>query len=365
MTKQFGASAKGGHMSNDEVRRRAGATFAVGSLPHRDIDEAIEFAWRATQIPTIPSLPRRSPAEAMVAQALVGIEGVSVGQYGGIGVDVSQLDVDHFITTDITSDAYATFAAFLSSFNEHLVEHNNTKKPDTVKWQFVGPVTLGVALLRIGLDANVAFPLALQAVRSHVEALEAEVARVCGDTTQIIMFDEPSLADSWESEFPLSTEDIIDLISGALAVVSPSNISGVHCCARTDWAVLLATGAQVISVPVPNISNDDEMNAMVAAAIRISDHMEHGGHIAWGAVRTDGPIGGSAERAWKNLMECMCALVRAGVDPVKLRTMSYITPACGLATHTEGVAESVFSTVRNVSRKVAEQATASRLTLGS
>jgi methionine synthase II (cobalamin-independent) len=365
MTKQIGARQKGDRMTSDELHRRAGATFAIGSLPHRDIDDAIEFSWRSTHIPTIPSLPRRSPAEAMVAQALVGIEGVSVGQYGGIGVDVSQLDVDHFITTDISSDAYATFAAFLESFDDHVAQKSDSKKPDTVKWQFVGPVTLGVALLRIGLDADVAFPLALQAVRSHVEALEAEVGRVCGDITQIIMFDEPSLAESWELEFPLSTEEVIDLISGALAVVAPGNVGGVHCCARTDWAVLLATGAQIISVPVPNIANDDEMNSMVAAAIRISDHMEHGGHIAWGAVRTDGPIGSSAERAWKNLMECMCALVRAGVDPVKLRTMSYITPACGLATHTEGVAESVLSTVRNVSRKVAEQATASRLTLGS
>lgn len=338
----------------------AGATFAVGSLPHRDIDEAIDFAWRATHIPTIPSLPRRSPAESMVAQALVGIEGVSVGQYGGIAVDVSQLDVDHFITTDISSDAYGSFSAFLSTFSRY-----NTDNVDTVKWQFIGPVTLGVALMRSGVEARVAFPLALQAVRSHVEALEEEVARTCGDVSQIIVFDEPSLSETWEPRFPLVSEEVIDLISGALAVVAPGNISGVHCCARTDWSQLLATGANIISVPVPNVGSEDEMNAMVAAASRISDHMDHGGHIAWGAVRTDGPIGASAERVSKSLLECMCALVRAGVDPIQLRTMSYITPACGLATHSEGVAQAVFATVRDVSRKIAEQATASRLTLGS
>ena len=347
-------------MSENEIRRRSGATFAVGSLPHRDIDQAIDFAWRATDIPTIPSLPRRSPAEAMVAQALVGIEGVSVGQYGGIAVDVSQLDVDHFITTDITSDAYGSFGAFLKTFHNY-----NTHNVDTVKWQFIGPVTLGSALMRVGVDAHIAFPLALQAVRAHVEALEQYVAAVCGEITQLIMLDEPSLAESFEPGFPLSSEEVIDLISGALAVVTPGNVSGVHCCARTDWSALLATGAHVISVPVPNTANDDEMNSMVAAASRISDHMEHGGHIAWGAVRTDGPIGASAERVWKNLMECMCALVQAGVNPIQLRTMSYVTPACGLATHSDGVAESVFATVRDVSRKVAEQATASRLTLGS
>ena len=347
-------------MTTEIVRPRKGATFAIGSLPHRDINEAIECAWRATDIPTIPSLPRRSPAEAMVAQALVGIEGVSVGQYGGIGVDVSQLDVDHFITTDISSDAYVSFAAFLDSFHEH-----NTAKVDTVKWQFIGPVTLGTALLRVGLEPHIAFPLALQAVRSHVEALEIEVARVCGDITQIIMLDEPSLEEAWEAGFPISSEEVIDLISGALAVVMPGNVGGVHCCARTNWAALLATGAQIISVPVPSTSSEQEMAAMVAAASRISDHMEHGGQIAWGAVRTDGPIGGSAERAAKILVDCMCALVRAGVDPEQLRAMSYITPACGLGTHSDAIADAVFDTVRNVARKMGEKSTASRITLGT
>ena len=72
---------------------KPGASFGVGSLPHRECNEAVEFAWRATDIPTIPSLPRRSPAEGMIAQALVGIEGVSAGQYGSISVDIDALDL--------------------------------------------------------------------------------------------------------------------------------------------------------------------------------------------------------------------------------------------------------------------------------
>ena len=347
-------------MTSHVSRPRKGATFAIGSLPHRDINEAIACAWRATDIPTIPSLPRRSPAEAMVAQALVGIEGVSVGQYGGIGVDVSQLDVNHFITTDISSDAYGAFAAFLDSFHEY-----NTAQVDTVKWQFIGPVTLGTALLRVGLEPHIAFPLALEAVRAHVAALEQEVSQVCGDITQIIILDEPSLEEAWEAGFPISSEEVIDLISGALAAITANNIGGVHCCARTNWAALLATGAQIISIPVPHTAHDEEMASMVAAASRISDHMDHGGQIAWGAVRTDGPIGGSADRASKILVDCMCALVRAGVDPEKLRAMSYITPACGLGTHSDAIADAVFDTVRNVALKMGEKATASRITLGT
>lgn len=350
---------KGGVMDELHTQLKPGATFGVGSLPHRSMADAIDFVWSSTDIPTIPSLPRRSPSEGMIAQALVGIEGVSVGQYGGISVDIAHLDVDQFITTDVSSDAYGAFEYFLSTFAER------TNGTDVVKWQFVGPVTLGAQLLRAGLNASIAFPLALQAVRAHVLALEEAVAHACGDITQIIMLDEPSLAEALEPGYVIGVEHVIDLISGALATVEQRHIGGVHCCAPTHWNALLATGAHVLSVPVPSVNDEIAMSEMLVAASRISDLLERGGRIAWGAVRTDGPIAMSAERSWKSIVEVMCALVKAGVDPVLLRRQSFVTPACGLGTHSEGVAQRVFAHTRDVSIKVAEQATASRLTLGS
>ena len=59
-----------------------GITVGIGSLPHRDLDAGIRFALDATAIPTIPSLPKRSPAEGLVVQAMLGIDGVTVGQSG-------------------------------------------------------------------------------------------------------------------------------------------------------------------------------------------------------------------------------------------------------------------------------------------
>ena len=108
-----------------------------------------------------------------------------------------------------------------------------------------------------------------------------------------------------------------------------------------------------------------EMDRLAHAAARISEHLEHGGRIAWGAVRTDGPIAVSADRPWKNLASVMCALVRNGVDPHLVRRNSFVTSACGLGTHSVAVAERVMTHVRDISGRVAEQATASLLTLGS
>ena len=338
---------------------KPGASFGVGSLPHRESREAVEFAWRTTDIPTIPSLPRRSPAEGMIAQALVGIEGVSAGQYGSISVDIDALDLAGEVTTDLTSDAYGAFAEFLESAG------TREAHPDFVKWQFVGPLTLGFSLVRSGMAVEVAAPMAMQAVRCHVRALQAEVAAVMPRTTQIVVFDEPMLHEALVPGFPVSPDEVIDFVSGALAAVEPGNISGVHSCAETDWTALLSMGAGVLSVPVPSASNEEQMKAMLAAAPRISEHLELGGRIAWGAIWTDGPIAVSADRPWKHLAGALCALVQHGVDPVLIRRHSFITPACGLGTHTPAVAERVMSHVRDISVRIAEQATASLLTLGS
>ena len=343
----------------DSRMPRAGASFGVGSLPHRETDEAVEFAWNSTDIPTIPSLPRRSPAEGMIAQALVGIQGVSVGQYGGINVDLSAVDLAGDVSTDLRSDAYAGFAAFLGSAAAR------ENQPACVKWQFVGPLTLGLALVRVGLAAEVAAPLAMQAVRCHVRALQDEVSAVMPGTTQIVVFDEPMLHEALLPTFPVPPDEVIDFVSGALASVDQPNISGVHSCNETDWVALLSTGANVLSVPVPSVSDEEQMSGMLAAAPRISEHLEHGGRIAWGAVRTDGPIALSPDRPWKNLAGALCALVNNGVDPVLLRRNSFITPACGLGTHSVAVADRVMGHVRELSMRISEQAAASLLTLGS
>jgi hypothetical protein len=342
----------------DRVSFRPGVTFGVGSLPHRSVVDALDFVWSTTAVPTIPSLPRRSPAEAMVAQALVSIDGVSVGQYGGISVDTTSLSRATRIAVDLAGDALGGFAAFLDSFADR-----DPGGTDVVKWQFVGPVTLGTALVRVGVSGDVAYPLALRAVRENIAVLTSAVEAACGDPTQIVVVDEPSLGTALESSAGFDGESAVDLVSGALAAVPSRHVAGVHCCARTDWGALLATGAALLSVPVPVTA--DARDEMTAAASRIAEHLEHGGRIAWGVVRTDAPVAASPERPWKNLMEAMCALVRAGVDPLVLRRRSMLSPACGLAAHSDALAGLVMSHVSGVGERVRQQATLSRLTLGS
>ena len=56
-----------------------------------------------------------------------------------------------------------------------------------VKWQFVGPVTLGVALMRAGVPDEVAFAVAARAVRSHVAAISVGIATALPQCPQIVL----------------------------------------------------------------------------------------------------------------------------------------------------------------------------------
>lgn len=322
--------------------------MAVGSLPHLSFVDAITLSVSSTDIVTIPSLPKRSPAESMIAQALIGIDGVTAGQYGSIAVDPVRINSSSPVRTDLDHAAFGAFRSFLSCAAEF---------SGPVKWQMVGPITLGMSLTRAGVPATVAFEVAGRAVRGHVQNLLTAVAEALPHNQQIVVLDEPEFGAIREPGFPLAPDVAIDLLSGVLATIEPLAISGVHCCGTADFSSLVAAGPALVSVPA-------SLN-LVDSAGYIQRFLERGGWIAWGAVPTDGPIPLSAERPWKKLCELWCQLVQRGCNPALLRQQSLITPACGLGLHSPVVAERVLRINAELSARVRDQAAATRFAFGA
>jgi len=317
---------------------RPGTATGVGSLPHRSAGEAARFAFAEYDLPAIPSLPRRSPAESMIAQAAVGIEGITAGQYGSLAVDARRVDPEAPAVTDLSGDGFRGMRAFL-----HCARANGYEGP--VKWQFVGPVTLGVTLTRAGLPDELAFAVAARAVRSHLAAISATVALALPRSAQLITIDEPWFGELLSPGFPIAPEPAIDLLSGAMAAVSGRATVGIHCCARVDVASVLAAGPDVISLPGhPALAN---------VAGYLGSFLGDAGRIAWGVVPTDGPLSLSVGRSWHQLHELWSVLVQRGVDADALRTRSLVTPHCGMGTHSPAVAERVCRTTREVGRRLA------------
>lgn len=329
------------------VQLPSGTVTGIGSLPHRDAADAAAFSLRLP-LPAIPTLPRRSPAEGMITQAMVGIRGITVGQYGSIAIDTQRIDPMAPVTTDLAHDAFGGFRTFLAAADG---------RSGPVKWQFVGPVTLGMAMLRAGVPVHEAFETSVRAVRAHVQNLLDAVARALPGCVQIVFLDEPALGELMRPGFPIAPDTAIDLVSGALSAIEPTAVAGLHVCADADIATHLASGPGVLSVPV--------RASLADAAGYLMRFLEAGGWIAWGAVSTAGPIPTTVERPWRTLSALWCRLVEQGADPVLLRQQAMITPECGLGLHSTAVSDHVHRLAIELGRRVHDQAVATRFVLGA
>ena len=325
-----------------------GAVTSIGSLPHRDADDAAAFVLRhSSAIPAAPQLPRRSPLEGMVAQAARGIRGVTVEANGSLTLDLDELDPAAPYAPSFTGASHAGLLAFLS-----LV----AGRTDPVKLQLTGPITLGFALLDAGAPPSVAFRIAAAAVRAEGAAVLELARRRLPNAPLLIFLDEPGLVRG--AELPIDTEHAVDIVSSALAAVENDAITGVHCCGPTDWRLVGAAGASVLSLPVDLVTATD-------VAPVLNAHLDRGGWIAWGVVPTHQPLGADADRLWRRLNSVWSELVQNGCDAVLLRTNALVTPACGLAGHGVSQARLALHLASQVAVRVTDQAFATRLSAGA
>lgn len=330
---------------SEQAFLRAGGVTSIGSLPHRDADAASEFVLKhLPDLPAAPQLPRRSALEGMVAQAARGIPGVTVDRDGTVSVDRDALDPEAPITAMFDGAGHGGLLAFLSYA---------AGRTDPVKIQMTGPITLGCALVAAGADAEVAFPIAASAVRAQGMALLELVRQRLPDAPLVAFLDEPALV-----HVPLDPDVAIDLLSTGLAALEGVAVTGVHCCGPTDLRLVAAAGPDIISIPA-------EDDIVLPAANVLTSHLERGGWVAWGAIPTSKPLGTDADRLWRKLTLLWCDLVEVGADPTLLRAQALITPACGLAGHGVSQAARALRMAKTLSDRVADQAAATRLSVGA
>lgn len=328
-----------------------GVSTSIGSLPHTDPDAAVEFVLeRQPRLPAAPSLPGRNGVEGMIAQAAWGIPGVTVLPDGSLEVDDARaLEPDApLVDPGVGGPAFVGMRTFLAAVSG---------RHGPIKLQLTGPVTLGLALHAVGVPADRAFAVAGAAVRTRARSLVAAATGAAPLTTPYVFLDEPGLGAAMHDGFPLAVDAAIDLVSGALAALEPHAVTGLHCCGHADWRVVLQSGPQILSLPVDTGAVDH--------AGALAGFLEAGGWIAWGAVPTDGPVGSSADRLWKQLSAEWCGLVRGGCDPVLVRERALVTPACGLARHGLPQVDHVVSLTNELARRIETQTLGLRLTIGA
>lgn len=334
-----------------QVPLPVGLSTSIGSLPHYDPSEAVDFVLRHQhRLPAAPSLPARSRREGMIAQAAHGIPGVQVLDDGSLVIDHDAIDPEAPLTdAGFASDGFVGLRAFLSAVND---------RRGPIKLSLTGPVTLGVALHAAGVDAELAFRMSGSAVQQRARALVQYVAQRVPQSQMVTFVDEPSLTAIMHPDFPIQPLDGIDLVSGALAALERMSITGLHVCGPADWRLILQAGANILSIPTDC--------GIEQSPATLAGFLDRGGWVAWGAVPTHHPVGTTVDRLWRQLSNVWCELVNSGgCDPVRLRTQAMITPACGLYHHGVPQAEQVLEFTNHLADRLHDQAIGVRLTVGA
>jgi hypothetical protein len=333
------------------VRLPVGLATSIGSLPHCDPSEAVDFIVHAQpRLPAAPTLPARSRREGMVALAAYGVQGIEVNADGSLTIEDAFLDPEAPLTDPgFSSDAFVGLRAFINAVGD---------RTGPIKVSVTGPVTFGIALNAAGIEPELAFRIAASAVDQRARALGTYIGQRVPQAQVVTFLDEPAMGSAMFPEFPIRPLDAVDLVSGALAAIEPLSITGLHCCGTADWRLLMQAGPQILSLPTDG--------GIESAAGALAAYLERGGWVAWGAVPTDRPIGTTVDRLWRMLSLLWWTLVEeGGGDPVQLCTQSMITPACGLWRHGIPQAQQVLQFTNRLAERLHDQAIGVRLTVGA
>jgi Cobalamin-independent synthase, Catalytic domain len=330
----------------------SGIATAIGSLPHHDATAAAALVLRCIpELPAAPQLPMRTPLEGVVAQWARAIAGVEVAADGSLSQRPGLARLDARAAVDPVFDpiAHGGLLTFLD------VAAAQPVPPRRVKVQCAGPLTLGVALVEIGVAPDTAFALGARAARAWAIALEALVAERLPKATLVLCFDEPALVRWQASTAPLDRETATDILSTALA--APTCLTAVHVCGRGDLRLALDAGPRLIHFDIDTLDLDD--------AVTLSRFLDGGGWVMWGAIPTHRPVGEQAAPLWKSLLGVWCELTRRGCDPARLRSQALVAPACGLAGHGVSQAERAMLLAREIGGRVHDHGAATKLAIGA
>lgn len=333
------------------------AMIAIGSLPHTDPEHACGLLLEAfPEVAAWPQLPRRSFRENMYAQYSEGMP--------GIRVDVSEkrmwFEVDDSLTGEL-EEFYravidedlerfritAEYAAGLDAFLGGSFAGELAQRP-FVKGHVTGPISYGLTVTDQDGRASL-YNETLEQVMVKALALKGRwqsraLAKAAPGAKVVLFYDEPYLHSVGSALISVSREQVVGHIKECLEGCG-ADITGVHCCGNTDWALVFATGVDVV-----HFDAYEYMEPFVAYDREIAEYLERGGSIAWGVIPKD-------ENVLRVSPDDLVAMLEGGFDVLEskgldrdlLARRSMVSPSCGLGSASVEVAEEALKLTREVS----------------
>lgn len=346
----------------------SGLALAIGSMPHRDADLALDRILEACpEAPCWPQLPSLGFQENMMTQFSEGIPCIRVDwerkRILFSRPEACPEELTRFYEDSMKAEENGDFHPFalsadyakgLHAFLERFTGTAGASLP-FVKGQITGPLTFGLSILDVeGLPAL--FDETLVDVVCKGILLKAlwqlDCLKPLGGRC-ILFVDEPILAAFGSSAYVnLSREKAVEILRGIFDAVKGSGaLVGSHCCGNTDWSLMVEAGVDII-----NFDAYVYMDSIGLYAESIVEFLDRGGYLAWGIVPSESI--GSRPRP-EELLEALKKGIRGlsdrGVPREKLFENLLLTTSCGLGTLSVEEAEAALRELKTLQGLFREQ----------
>jgi hypothetical protein len=301
----------------------------VGSLPHVDPKAAVrEVLARFREIPYWPQLPMRTPLEHMYPQYAAALPGAGMAgdklfmESGEALLGGAEAFYEAFLTGAL--DPFGLPPERAAGLHELL---DAAKGPyPAVKGQVTGPVSFGLMVGDREKKPIFYDPVGRDVlVKYLLRAAQWQAARLSRLSENVIMvLDEPYLASVGSAILSLPREEVVAALDEIFEGL-PGVLCGVHCCANTDWGLVLSSRAEYLSFDAYEYAD-----SLLLYPEEVNGFLARGGRIAFGVVPTAREAIGS---------ETAESLASRGIPREAVIPSAVLTPACGLGTLPEDAAE--------------------------
>ena len=248
-------------------------------------------------------------------------------------------------------DRFALSPKYAAGFHR-LVDGEPLRGAWAVKGQVTGPISFGLQVtdqsLRPSLYDDTMRDVIVKNALRHAQWQEKALRAICPRT--ILFVDEPLLSMVGSAYASLPREQVIAALEEVLSGLE--GWTGAHCCANTDWSLLLGTSVSILSFDAYEYADTvalypDELRAF----------LDRGGMLAWGVVPSSGDAAErvTVEEARDALERALALFETKGFKRPQLLARSFITPACGTGTLTVPAAERVLRVTSELSDRLREE----------
>jgi len=305
------------------------STTGIGSLPHKNPKDACELVLRTFDIPFWPQLPKISFKESMNIQYSEGMPYIRINekeQEAWIIRDGSdELERFYESCADNTKIAISEdYAIGLHTFLKMI----KGRRFRTLK----GHVT-GLLTFTLGLKDNygrlvyfdeelreISLMLLKAKVRWQIDLLKQHSDSV------IIFIDEPIFSAIGSSSYlGVDSEEVSRLLKDMVSAIEKAGaISGIHCCGRADWQMVIKSGARILSFDA-----FEYFDTLAIYHEEIKNFLKGGGYLAWGIVPTSDAINSVDDKYINKLMDNHFKKLYDHIPSELVNSQILITPSCG------------------------------------